>query len=187
MHICKVKYKLLLCLLFANLVVQAQTIGLYTLDNSQTDESNIRNHQPTVYFFLSPECPLCQSYSLTIRNLVETYSKKGIQFIGIVPGSDYSNATIKQFARKYQMPIRIYTDPTFAFTKHLKATITPEAFFVDKSGAVLYSGRIDNWAYELGKKRKVITEKDLENALNAFLQHQTIAVSRTKAVGCFIE
>lgn len=177
---------LLLCLSTCQFIY-GQSIFLNTLSNTKIEETKVRNHKPTVYIFLSPECPLCQSYSLTIRNLFETYRGKGIQLIGIVPGSDYDAATIKQFMRKYNLPIPIYTDPTFAFTKHLKASITPEVFFINPNGLLLYSGRIDNWAYELGKKRKVITEKDLQNALEAFTQQQPIKVTKTKAIGCYIE
>jgi peroxiredoxin len=182
-----VKNVLLLLSLSICQFIYGQTIILHSLNNTKIEERKVRNNKPTVYIFLSPECPLCQSYSLTIRNLFEAYRVKGIQLIGIVPGSDYDAATIKQFMRKYNLPIPIYTDPSFAFTKHLKATITPEAFFVNPNGVVLYSGRIDNWAYELGKKRKVITEKDLQNALEAFTQQQPIKVTQTKAIGCYIE
>jgi hypothetical protein len=52
---------------------------------------------------------------------------------------------------------------------------------------VIYQGRIDNWAYELGKKRKVITEYNLKDALTSVLLNKPISVSKTKAVGCYIE
>jgi hypothetical protein len=51
----------------------------------------------------------------------------------------------------------------------------------------LYQGRIDNWAYELAKKRRVITEHNLRDALNSIVHNQPIKITKTKAVGCYIE
>jgi thiol-disulfide isomerase/thioredoxin len=53
--------------------------------------------------------------------------------------------------------------------------------------ALVYAGRIDNWAYAPGRKRTIITEHDLRNALNAYVAGKPVPVSKTKAVGCFIE
>jgi hypothetical protein len=78
-------------------------------------------------------------------------------------------------------------DAKAAFAKQLGATITPEVFVLGKSQETLYSGRIDNWAYELGRKRKVITEHNLLDALNAIDKKQKIKITKTKAVGCYIE
>jgi hypothetical protein len=38
----------------------------------------------------------------------------------------------------------------------------------------------------LGQRRRVITEKDLRNALDAVSANQPVEVSRTQAVGCYI-
>jgi hypothetical protein len=51
---------------------------------------------------------------------------------------------------------------------------------------LVYSGRIDNWAYELGKKRTVITSHDLENVLQNLSAGKEVKPFQTKAVGCFI-
>ena len=68
-----------------------------------------------------------------------------------------------------------------------KATITPEVFVVDSSNRVWYSGAIDNWSFDTGKKRQFATEHYLKDALKALRNGQKPAVSETKAVGCYIE
>lgn len=155
-------------------------------DHQVSLESAVRG-KVAVFLMLSPECPLCQSYSLTIRKLHETFAQKGVVMIGIVPDKDYSNLEIAEFVKKYKLPIQVYKDPQMRMVKYLNATITPEAFVMNKQKQVVYSGRIDNWAYELGKKRKVITEHNLRDALEQVLHQQPVKISHTKAIGCFIE
>lgn len=141
----------------------------------------------SVYFFLSPECPLCQSYALTIQQLFAEFSKQGIEMIGIIPGTDFSAATIADYQKRYHIPIPLYTDEQLVLVKKYKVTITPEVIVLDKNNKVVYQGRIDNWAYALGKKRKVITEHNLKDALTSIIKHKPIVVAKTKAIGCFIE
>ncbi|MES2560017.1 MAG: redoxin domain-containing protein [Bacteroidota bacterium] len=176
----------LYCLYFMG-SAYAQTIPLKDFK----DRPFLLNEKPAgkarVYYFLSPECPLCQSYSLTIRKLHEDFAKQNIEMIGIIPGTDFSAAEILAFEMKYKIPIRMYRDEQFALVGKYEATITPEVVVVNKEGAVMYQGRIDNWAYELGKKRKVITEHNLRDALSAIINNQPVKVKQTKAVGCFIE
>lgn len=140
-----------------------------------------------VYYFLSPECPLCQSYSLTIRNLHQEFSKQNIEMIGIIPGTDFSAATISEYKIKYNIPIQLLRDEQLLLVSKYKATITPEVIVINPQGKVMYQGRIDNWAYELGKKRKVITEHNLRDALKSILNNQPVKIKMTKAVGCYIE
>jgi hypothetical protein len=68
----------------------------------------------------------------------------------------------------------------------MQATITPEVFVMNQKKEIVYSGRIDNWAYELGKKRTVITEHDLANVLENLNKGIVVKPYQTKAVGCFI-
>ncbi|MES2780843.1 MAG: redoxin domain-containing protein [Bacteroidota bacterium] len=140
-----------------------------------------------VYYFLSPECPLCQSYSLTIRNLYGEFAKQNIEMIGIIPGTDFSTTAITEYKTKYKIPVQLLRDEQLLLVSKYKATITPEVVVINNQGKVMYQGRIDNWAYELGKKRKVITEHNLRDALAAIVNNQPVKIKLTKAVGCYIE
>jgi peroxiredoxin len=140
-----------------------------------------------VYIFLSPECPLCQSYSLTLRNLYDQYHQKGIEMIGIIPGADFTTAQIIEYRIKYKIPFTLLKDEKFLIVRKYKGTTTPEVVVVNGAGMLMYQGRIDNWAYELGKKRNVITEHDLQNVLELIATNKPVKVTRTKPVGCFIE
>ncbi len=163
------------------------TIALLDLKGNTVKLNQLSKYKATALFFLSPECPLCQSYTLTINNLQKKYNDKSINFIGIVPTKNYSVNDINEYKRSYKSTLTILRDIDNKLVDKIGATITPEVFLVNDKGVVLYSGRIDNWAIELGRKRTVITQFDLINAIDLVLKNQPIKVKKTKAIGCFIE
>lgn len=137
-----------------------------------------------VFYFLAPECPLCQNYAVAMRKLNEKFPQ--IEFIGIFPGREYSAEEVKKYLIRYGLEMNTYFDPDFKLTSSLGAEITPEAFLLNEE-EVMYSGAIDNWAISLGQKRTVITEEYLEDAILASLDNKEIKIKRSKAVGCFIQ
>lgn len=166
---------------------QIGQISLLDLKGKKVSLSEIKDHQATVLIFLSPECPLCQSYTLTINKLLKEYGAKGISFIGIVPSKDFTLQSINDYRVTYKSSLKILLDENNELVRFLHASITPEVFLLNRQAKIIYSGRIDNWAYELGKKRKVITDHNLKDAINATLAGKPVPVTKTKAVGCFIE
>lgn len=146
-----------------------------------------KNCKALVLVFLSPECPLCQAYSLTLRNLFEEYNDKSIEFVGVVSGKWFKFDDIQLFQKKYKLPFQLILDTTKTLSQKYNARITPQAIVVSSLDSVLYSGRIDNWMYELGKKRKKPTETSLKNALDDILHTGKVKVPETLAIGCFIE
>ena len=52
---------------------------------------------------------------------------------------------------------------------------------------VIYRGAIDNWFYELGRYRLEITDHYLIDAINASLDGKKPALTKTEALGCFIQ
>ena len=177
------------CLLLSGFTAQnsIQQIPLLDLKGKTFYLNNIHKYKATVIVFMSPDCPLCQSYTLTINQLMQKYSSKSIQFIGVVPTNNFSVADIVDYKRQYKSNLNLVRDAKCQLVKKIKATITPEVFLLDAQGGVLYSGRIDNWAYELGRKRTVITEHDLKDVLESVVNNKSIKVKKTKAIGCFIE
>jgi peroxiredoxin len=178
---------LILSLLWLPHLGGIKKIQIETLDSKKISIDHYSNYKATVIYFLSPECPLCQSYSLNIKQLKSQFENKGFRFLGIVSGTYFSKTQVKNFIKEYKLSVPVYMDAKASFAKRLGATITPEVFVLGKSKETLYSGRIDNWAYELGRKRKVITEHNLLDALNAIDKKQKIKTTKTKAVGCYIE
>jgi hypothetical protein len=140
---------------------------------------------PKVYIFLSETCPICQSSTLEIRRVREAFPR--VEFIGLFPGKDSDNKSREKFAKKYRLDFPMQGDSLRKWTKELKATITPEVVVVGADQQVLYRGKIDNSFVSPGKKRTVVTEKYLYNALKAITLGENHQPASTQPVGCFIE
>ncbi len=161
--------------------------GLRSLEGERFSMDSLSRHAATVVFFLSPECPLCQSYSLTINQLHNEFQNRDIVFYGVFSGDLYTESEIRAYLKEYEAEVIPLRDPNYAFAHALGARVTPEAFVFDQTGNVAYQGAIDNWIPKLGQKRTVITQHYLADALNALAAGQAPPLRQTKAVGCLIE
>lgn len=156
-------------------------------EGGAVDLLEIKKNKASAFFFLSPDCPLSQKYSLTIKNLFAEYSKDTIAFYLVFPGTLYSTEEINKFLSEYDLPFISITDKDKKLTSNLGASVTPEVFLMDAERTILYQGAIDNWFEEIGRQRQIITEHYLEDALKSFLSGNSIEATETKAIGCIIE
>lgn len=155
-----------------------------TLQNNTGKNETIDPTGLTVLVFLSPECPLCRNYIQVLNALQKKYVE--VQICGIFPGTAYTAKQISDFQKEYKVSFNLLIDRKKELTHYLKATTTPESILISKLGAIPYRGLIDNWASGLGQKRKVTTEKFLENAIEDVLNQRIPATSQTKPIGCLI-
>ncbi len=146
-----------------------------------------KQHLATAYIFMTPDCPLCQGYAATLNALVDSFAGKNIELIGIIPGDAYKPEEIRSFKTNYKLRFDVISDPGFVYTKRFDANVTPEVFVTDASGTVLYSGRVDDWMYETGKKRLQPTEHNLRDVLTAITNGEKRTFVNTQALGCIIE
>ena len=161
--------------------------GLRSLEGERFAMDSLSGHAATVVFFLSPECPMCINYSLTINRLYNEFQNRDIVFYGVFPGTFYKESEIRAYLNEYEPEVIPLLDPDYAFTHTLGARVTPEAFVFDAGGTLAYRGAIDNWVPKLGQKRTVITQHYLADALHALAAGQAPPLRQTKAVGCLIE
>jgi len=167
--------------------LKAQFIFSNDINNNIELHPNDSTVKANVYLFLSPECPICRSYTSTINDLYSLYQTKGFNFFCVISGTQFSTQSIEEFKNRYHLKPTFILDSNKKITNQLQATITPEVVVVSTNGYTLYSGRIDDWAYALGKKRKNITEHNLLNALEDILHARPIKNPKTIAIGCYIE
>lgn len=179
--------KLFLVLIFPNLLFSQQKEEITDTSLTRFSKSELKNYKACVFIFISPECPLCQAYSLSINNLYCEYHPKGIELLGIVSGTLFSVREIENYKNKYNLQIPLYLDKNKYLSQKYNASITPQAILINRTDTILYSGRIDNWSYALGKKRKNITEHSLKEAIEDVINSRTVRIPITKAIGCFIE
>lgn len=163
-----------------------QKLQLGTLEGGSIDAASLSKNQ-NVFIFLSPECPLCENYSVPIKALMDSLGDDSLHFIGVVSGAYFSNDAIRRYLLRHELALPILLDPDLELARSLGASITPEVFFTDRSGAILYQGAINDWAISLGQKKQAAQHHYLRDAIVAHKEGREISPKLTKAVGCFIE
>jgi peroxiredoxin len=142
-----------------------------------------------VYLFLSESCPICQSITLELRKIQEIIKSAPVKMIGIFPNEKLSNFdSRKQFARKYKLKFPLMADSLQQVTLKYDAHVTPEVVMVNlNTQEIIYRGLIDNSYVSIGKRRQVVNEHYLWDAIKSTLNHQEIQIKQTTPVGCFIQ
>jgi len=141
----------------------------------------------TVIYFLSPECPLCINYTLAMRDLEQEFTSEDLQFFGVFAKEWFSQEEVQNFALKYDLTFEMLFDDGNKLAHVLAATVTPEVFVLNSKSEIIYSGKIDNWVNDLGKKKLEVSDHYLKNALIAWRDGKAIETNHTKPVGCLIE
>lgn len=141
----------------------------------------------TVYYFMLEECKICQYYTPTMLDLHEKYNSDQIGFVGLFPNHFSSPDNIQAFKDKYEIPFTLRKEFFLSRTKKFGVKVTPEVVvYNETTEAVLYRGRIDNSYYKLGRRRQVITQYELRDALDQILAGKEVNVPTAPPIGCYI-
>ena len=115
--------------------------------------------------------PGCQ----TIRR---AFKAKGINFIGINSNSTEGLDWVKSHAEEnYKFPMLIDKDNVIA--DKFGASFTPEMYFFDKDGKLIYHGAIDN-----DRSGTNIKATYLRDSVTEHLGGKAITTNKTKGFGC---
>ncbi|MFO0927279.1 MAG: redoxin family protein [Gemmataceae bacterium] len=155
-------------------------------DGKPVDLASWKDSKAIVVLFLGTECPLSNEYLLEIGRLHQAYRVKGVRFVGVNANAQDSPARVAQHARTHAIPFPVVKDAGNRVADAFAARRTPEAHIVDRSGKVLYRGRIDDQfgiGYRRGGKP---TRRDLACALDEIVAGKPVSRPVTEAAGCFI-
>jgi peroxiredoxin len=161
------------------------TIEDFTLpdvDNKDRSLKSLAGKNGTVLLFIAVQCPVSNAYNERMEKLAEDYKAKGIAVIGINSNVAEDAAAVKAHAEANKLTFPILKDPGNKIADKLGASVTPEAYFVDKSNKLLYHGRIDN-----ARNPAQLETSDLRNALDAALAGKSVEKTEAKAFGCSIK
>jgi thiol-disulfide isomerase/thioredoxin len=140
-----------------------------------------------VLFFIQQDCPVSNRYAPEIARIVNEYQPKKIRFYLIYIDPTVETQQIEAHLREFNLPdIPVIHDARRSLVAATGVSVTPEVAVVGKRGEILYRGRINNLYEALGKPRRIVTERDLRNALDAILQNRQVPIARTQAIGCYI-
>jgi len=146
----------------------------------------VKGQKAVVFLFLMHDCPIANSYAPVINTLYRDFERHQVAFYLVYAEPGLSAAVAKRHVKEYGLLCPALLDTTQTLAKRFQATISPEAFVVSPDGKILYQGRIDDRFISFSNKRHQAGVEDLRLALYAVVEERPIAVTRTKAVGCFL-
>jgi peroxiredoxin len=144
--------------------------------------SELSGKNGAVVVFLSAQCPVVRGYVERINQLAADYQVKGINFIGVNSNASEDLSWVKSNAAEYGYKFPVLIDKGNVLADKLGATVTPEVFYIDGSGKLLYHGAIDN-----DRSGKNVTETYLRAAFDASLSGKKIGRTSANAFGCSIK
>jgi len=135
-----------------------------------------------VVVFLSAQCPVVKGYVGRINQLAADYQTKGINFIGINSNASEDLNWVKSNVTEYGYKFPVLIDKGNLYADKLGADVTPEVFYVDAKGALVYHGAIDN-----DRSGKNVTEAYLKAAFDSSLAGKKVEKTSANAFGCSIK
>lgn len=159
-----------------------ENFTLTGIDGKEHSLSSLTGKNGAVLVWVSAQCPVVKAYNDRINAIAAEYEARGIRFIGINSNATESLEWVTSDAKEvgYKFPVLI--DKGNVLADKLGATVTPEVYFVNKEGVLLYHGAIDN-----DRSGKNIQDHYLKTAFDAALGGKAIEKTRTNAFGCTIK
>lgn len=137
--------------------------------------------------FVTSDCPISNYYAPDVREICDAYAPRGVACTLVYEDVDIDEARSRRHREEYgYRHLAASIDRDRAIARRMGATVTPQVVLVDEKGDIRYRGRIDNRYEAFGRPRRVVTERNLRDALDAILAGRRVATPETPAIGCHI-
>ncbi|MDH4091677.1 MAG: thioredoxin family protein [Cyclobacteriaceae bacterium] len=164
---------------------------LKNVDGKMISLYDYKSAQGVIVIFDCNTCPYSRIYNDRIINLHQKFVLKGFPVITInpnsptlSPGDSFDEMVARANSKGYTFPYLV--DEHQEVARSFGASNTPHVFVLKKESQgfkVAYIGTIDNNS----RDASAVTKNYVEDAVNALLENRTIAMTRTKAIGCGIK
>lgn len=173
--------------LFALASALNPSLHLRDIDGIDRHPLKIAKGRAEALFFIAEDCPISNYYSHEIRRICDAYAAKGVGCSLVYIDPTLTDAAAAKHAQEYgHGAYPKIVDRAHALVEATGVTITPQAVVIGPHETIAYRGRIDDSYVALGKKRRVVTEFDLRDALDAVLAGKPAPKPETRAIGCYI-
>ncbi|WP_445749515.1 thioredoxin family protein [Polaribacter sp.] len=166
-----------------------EDFSLKNVDGKMVSLSDYKKAKGFIIIFTCNMCPYSVANENRINALDAKYKSKGFPVIAINPndpkaskGDGFEDMIVRAKEKSFSFPY-LFDEGQKVYPK-FGASKTPHVFIVTKKGMkVEYIGAIDNSS----KNPDAVTEKYVENAVDALLAGKKIEKTETRAIGCTIK
>lgn len=150
---------------------------------------NFAQNELLLIIFLCQHCPYVKHIHPELVKLGKDYVPKNVGIVAI-SSNDVANypedspAHLNQMAADLGLNYPVLYDESQAVAKAYRAACTPEFYLFDAHRALVYRGQLDD---SRPKNGLPVTGKDLRNALDRALAHQSIEGEQKPGMGCNIK
>lgn len=169
----------------------ATDFSLKNIDDQMVSLLDYKDANGFIITFTCNHCPYAVAYEDRIIALDAKYKEKGYPVIAINPNNpeimeedSFENMKVRAGEKGFTFPYLLDADQSIY--PQYGATKTPHIFVLEKTDVgnrVAYIGAIDD-NYE---DESAVTQKYVEDAVDALLKGETPEVTETKAIGCSIK
>lgn len=164
---------------------------LKNIDGKNVALADYKTAKGFIIIFTCNHCPFAKAYEDRIVALDKKYASLGYPVIAInpndavqYPDDDFKSMQVRAKQKGFTFPY--LHDESQVVAKQFGALKTPHIYIVqkeDKNLNIKYIGAIDDNSDDAS----AVKEKYVENAVDALLKGQAVAVTETKAIGCGIK
>ena len=166
-----------------------EDFSLKNVDDTMVSLSNFNNAKGFVLVFTCNMCPYSVANEDRLIALDKKYKEKGYPVIAINPndpkaskGDSFEDMKVRAKEKGFTFPY-LFDEGQKVYPK-FGATKTPHVYIVNKNNMKIeYIGAIDNSS----RNPDAVSEKYVENALDALLASKKIEKTNTRAIGCSIK
>ena len=160
---------------------------LQDIDGVKREPLKVEKGRAQVLFFVTHDCPVSNYYSHEIRRICEDGARRGLGCSLVYVDPTLTADQVRKHAAEYghgNYPKIV--DRKHELVKATGADITPTAVLITADKTIAYRGRIDNFYAALGKTRRVVTEHDLRDAIDAVFAGRKVEKPENSPIGCYI-
>jgi mono/diheme cytochrome c family protein/peroxiredoxin len=142
-------------------------------------QDDLQKRGPAVFVFLSSECPLAQAYGPRLARLRADFASRGVALFGVYANADETPEGVAEYAKKWKIEFPLVKDEHGYLARRLGATMTPQAFVIDRQGVLRYRGAIDD-----NRTPTLVKRHYLRDAITATLANRAVKEPQTDSPGC---
>jgi peroxiredoxin len=153
------------------------------IDGKQHALSDYQQAKAVVVVFTSNKCPVALAYDDRLIALQEEFGERGVQLIAICANFEAGHEldALQEHAASQHINFPYVRDDSQAIAQAYGATHTPQVFLLGGDRHIAYMGAIDD-----SEDPKQVTQRYLQDAIDAVLAGNAPTTTETQPVGCRI-